>query len=115
MKKVLTICAVAAMLTFVGSADTAKADDCSSGGFSGFSFGLSRPSYYSVRPSYQSYYRTPSYGYGSSYGYGYSRPSVYSRPGFSISFGSGYRSSSFGHSHHNHGFRSYNRSLFHRH
>jgi hypothetical protein len=113
MKKVVTICAVA-MLAFVGTTDTAKADHCSSGySSSGFSFGIGRPSYYSARPTYSNYYRS-----GSSYGgYGYSRPSaVYSRPGFSISIGSGYRSS-FGRSHQGHrhnSFRSFNRSS-HRH
>ena len=107
MKKVVTICAVAALLAFVGTVETAKADHCSSGRFSSFSFG--RPSYY-AQPTYSSNYYQSS-GFGGFGGYGYSQPNViYSRPGFSISFGSGsgFRSSSFGHSHnhnhnHNHG------------
>jgi hypothetical protein len=121
MKKVIAICAVAAMLSFVGSVETAKADHCSSG--SSFRIGFGQPTYYRSYNSYNSYpttyYRSSNYGYGYG-GNTYARP-VYSRPSFSISIGSGYRSSgyrssgyrSYGNSH-NH-YRSYNRSPFHRH
>lgn len=90
MKRILTLGTIVAALALVGTVDTARADHCSSYGRSP-SFGYSN---YSSR-SYSPRYSQPSYGYG---GYGYSRPSsgiYYSRPGFSISIGSGYRSSGF--------------------
>lgn len=105
MKKLLILTVAAAAATLMGTADIARADHCPSGGnsFRGSSF---RPSYgYSYRPTYSSYGYRPTY---SRYGY---RPSFnrgtsigFSTRGFSINFGSGFRSGfggrrGFGHRH----------------